>query len=125
MTLKYVSYVLVTSVAATAMLLAPACAQGNHGAVQGGITDAAGTLCHDVQRIAVKRSDKADWEHTISRMRGMMVTQQMPDLTEDQAKQIAEYTSANFKPDHPYDANSRLPRELLTGKAVHYRLVTY
>jgi len=239
MTLKYVSYVLATSVAATAMLLAPAFAQGNRGAVQGVITDASGkpvegafvklkndqtrltfmvttrangqfnakdlppgqyrvqgvgggyesewfsnvnvaaggdakvglqlsnkqgpmlapawpkrapqavvaktskdakdlpdgagkqlvaekcTLCHDVQRIAVKRSDKADWEHTISRMRGMMVTQQMPDLTEDQAKQIAEYTSANFKPDHPYDANSRLPRELLTGKAVHYRLVTY
>ena len=83
------------------------------------------TLCHDVQRIAVKRGAKEDWEHTVAHMRGLMAMQNMPDLTEEQATQITTYVSANFKPDHPYDANSRLPRTLLTGKSVSYRMVTY
>jgi streptogramin lyase/cytochrome c5 len=83
------------------------------------------TTCHDVQRIAVKRSPRADWEHTIGRMRGLMATMNIPDLTDAQNTTILNYVSANFKPAQPYDANSRLPRTLLTGKAMNYRVVTY
>lgn len=83
------------------------------------------TTCHDVQRIGVKRAPKADWEHTINRMRGLMMTARMPDLSEGQAAQIVNYLSESFKPTQPYDANSRLPRTLMTGKAMQYRVVTY
>jgi len=83
------------------------------------------TTCHDVQRIAVKRSPEADWQNTVKRMRGIMATMNVPDLTDAQAATIVNYASANFKPAQPYDANSRLPRTLLTGKAMNYRVVTY
>ena len=42
MTLKNVAHILATGVAASAMLMAPAFAQGNRGTVQGVITDASG-----------------------------------------------------------------------------------
>jgi hypothetical protein len=83
------------------------------------------TSCHDTQRIVVKRTDRNEWEHIISRMRGIMVTSSIPDLSDAQATAIADYVSANFKPLQSYDANSRLPRTLMTGKATQYRVVTY
>src|SRR3981189_403262 len=52
-----------------------------------------GTTCHDVQRIAVKRSPRADWEHTIGRMRGLMATMNIPDLTDAQNTTILNYVS--------------------------------
>ena len=81
--------------------------------------------CHDVQRIAVNRSDLDHWQHTVTRMRTRMVTANIPDLTEEQYQGIVKYLSTTFAPKNPYDANSRMPRQLLTGKAVNYRMVTY
>src|ERR1700704_721403 len=46
------------------------------------------TVCHDVQRIMVKRADRSDWEHTVQHMRGLMGERNMPDLTNEQAPQI-------------------------------------
>src|SRR5437667_10696059 len=83
------------------------------------------TLGHDVQRIMVKRADRSDWEHTVQHMRGLMSERNMPDLTNDQATQVTDYLDSKFKRTNAFDPNSRLPRTLLTGKAVHYRLVTY
>ena len=83
------------------------------------------TLCHDVQRIMVKRADREDWQHTVQHMRGLMSERNMPDLTSEQATQITDYLDSKFKRTNAFDPNSRLPRTLLTGKAVHYRLVTY
>ena len=83
------------------------------------------TVCHDVQRIMVKRADREDWEHTVQHMRGLMSERNMPDLTSEQAIQITDYLDSKFKRTNAFDPNSRLPRTLLTGKAVHYRLVTY
>jgi streptogramin lyase/mono/diheme cytochrome c family protein len=83
------------------------------------------TTCHDVQRIVVKRTTLPEWQHIIERMRGAMAIANIPDISNDDAGAIAQYLSANFKPTQPYEANSRLPRELLTGKATHYRAVTY
>jgi virginiamycin B lyase len=89
------------------------------------LVEARCTTCHDVQRIVVKRSGREEWDHTIARMRGLMAIQQIPDITNQDAATIADYVTASFKPDHPVGPNDRLPRELLTGKALKYRAVTY
>jgi virginiamycin B lyase len=58
-------------------------------------------------------------------MRGAMAIANVPDISNQDAATIANYLTASFKPEQPYDANSRLPRELLAGKATKYRAVTY
>jgi streptogramin lyase/mono/diheme cytochrome c family protein len=83
------------------------------------------TTCHDARRIVVKRTTLPEWEHIIERMRGQMAIQNVPDISNQEASTIANYLTASFKPEHPYDPNSRLPRDLLTGKATKYRAVTY
>jgi streptogramin lyase len=89
------------------------------------LVEARCTTCHDVERIVVKRTTLPEWQHIIDRMRGQMGIQNIPDISNQDAATIAGYLSANFKPEHDYDPNSRLPRELLTGKALKYRAVTY
>jgi streptogramin lyase len=89
------------------------------------LVEARCTTCHNLQRIVVKRTTLPEWEHIIERMRGQMAIQNVPDLSNQEAATIANYLTANFKPEQPYDGNSRLPRELLTGKATKYRAVTY
>jgi len=83
------------------------------------------TTCHDARRIVVKRTTLPEWEHIIERMRGQMAIQNVPDISNQEASTIANYLTASFKPEHPYDPNSRLPRDLLAGKATKYRAVTY
>jgi streptogramin lyase len=82
-------------------------------------------LCHDTQRIAVKRSNREDWAYTINRMRTVMAAASMPDLEQADVTKIVDYLSSHYKPLQPYDANSRLPKALLNGKAMKYRVVTY
>jgi virginiamycin B lyase len=89
------------------------------------LVEARCTTCHDLQRIVVKRTTKPDWEHVIDRMRGNMVTANIPDISNDDAAKIADYLTASFKTDQPADPNSRLPRELLKGQSARYRAVTY
>jgi streptogramin lyase len=89
------------------------------------LVDARCTTCHDAQRIVVKRTTLPEWEHIIDRMRGAMAIGNIPDITNQEAATIANYLTVAFKADQSYDANSRLPRELLTGKATKYRAVTY
>ena len=89
------------------------------------LVEARCTTCHDVQRIVVKRTTLPEWQHIIDRMRGNMASANIPDITNQDAATIAKYLSANFKVDGGFDPNSRLPRELLTGKALKYRAVTY
>jgi streptogramin lyase/mono/diheme cytochrome c family protein len=81
--------------------------------------------CHNLVRIVVNRSDKDHWSHTVTRMRTRMVTANMTDLSDADYTKIVDYLSTKFAPANPYDANSRLPRTLMTGKAVNYRMVTY
>ncbi len=81
--------------------------------------------CHNVLRIVVKRSNKDDWSHTVQRMRTRMAIALQPDLTQAENDSIVNYLTAHFGEVQPYDANSRLPRTLVTGKALHYRAVTY
>ena len=48
-----------------------------------------------------------------------------PVVSDADTKKIVAYLSTNFKPVQPYDPNSRLPTDLLQGKALNYRAVTY
>jgi streptogramin lyase len=89
------------------------------------LVEARCTTCHDLQRIVVKRTTLPEWQHIIERMRGQMAIQNIPDVSNQDAATIANYLTANFKPAQAYDPNGRLPRELLTGKALKYRAVTY
>jgi len=81
--------------------------------------------CHDLQRVVVKRSDRDDWNHTVGRMRTRMTVAQIPDLTAAETATVVNYLSEKFPLVQPYDANSRLPRTVLAGKAVEYRAVQY
>jgi streptogramin lyase/mono/diheme cytochrome c family protein len=81
--------------------------------------------CHTLQRVLVKRSNKGDWEHTIQRMRTRMLGANVPDLSEAENNAIVDYLASKFGEVQPYDANSRLSRVLMTGKALNYRAVTY
>ena len=81
--------------------------------------------CHNLRRVVVKRSNEDHWAHTTTRMRTRMLAAGMPDLSEPDYKKIVAYLSDKFKEVQPYDPNSRMPRTLLTGKAINYRMVTY
>jgi virginiamycin B lyase len=81
--------------------------------------------CHDLQRVLVKRSDQDDWDHTVARMRTRMAVAKIPDLTQAETTAVVNYLSEKFPLVQPYDANSRLPKTTLTGKAVQYRAVQY
>jgi streptogramin lyase len=83
------------------------------------------TPCHDVQRIMVKRADHDNWDHIVARMRTRMAAANQPVVNDEDAKKIVAYLSENFKPIQAYDPNSRLPTDLLKGKALKYRAVTY
>jgi streptogramin lyase/mono/diheme cytochrome c family protein len=81
--------------------------------------------CHNLLRVVVKRSNRDDWAHTVSRMRTRMVTANIPDLTDPEFSKIVDYLVGHFNEVQPYDANSRLPHTLMTGKALSYRAVVY
>ncbi len=66
------------------------------------LVEARCTTCHDVQRIVVKRTVHDEWQHIIERMRGAMAIAQIPDISNEDAATIANYLTANFKPEHPY-----------------------
>src|SRR5437868_2700842 len=133
--MRYVTRNLAAGIAAGALLIAAqsiAAAQ-DRGSVQGVVSDASGQpvagafvkLKNDLRRVVVKRSSHDDWDHTVTRMRTRMTVASIPDLTEPEFTTVVNYLSTKFPLVQPYDPNSRLPRTLLTGKAVHYRAVTY
>lgn len=82
------------------------------------------TVCHQDNRIVIKRAPHDDWQFTIRRMRTNMAAQGLPDITDAQANQITEYLASNFKQTVAVDANSRLPTNLMTGESQKYRVVT-
>ena len=83
------------------------------------------TSCHDTERFIGFHMPRDRWEFTVRRMRGRMQTAKLRDLTDDEAKLAVDYLSASFPPTRPVDLNSRLPRTLLDGKALRYRVVQY
>ncbi len=83
------------------------------------------TTCHDTKMFVGFHMPRDRWAFTVRRMRGRMVAARIRNLTEDETKLAIDYLSSNFAPNRVQDANSRLPRTLLEGKALHYRAVQY
>jgi virginiamycin B lyase len=83
------------------------------------------TNCHDTERFIGFHMPRDRWAFTVRRMRGRMRTAKIRDLTADEAKLAIDYLSTNFPATRQTDLNDRLPRTLLEGKALHYRVVQY
>ena len=83
------------------------------------------TTCHDLERFIGFHMPRQDWEFTVRRMRARMRTLKIRDLTPEEAKLAIDYLSTNFAPMRQVDLNDRLPRTLLEGKSLHYRVVQY
>ena len=83
------------------------------------------TTCHDTKMFVGFHMPRDRWTFTVRRMRGRMVAAHIRDLTEDEGKLAIDYLSSSFGPVRQADLNSRLPRTLLEGKALHYRAVQY
>ena len=81
--------------------------------------------CHNMRRVVVKRAGRDDWDHIVARMRTRMAVLKMTDLTPSEITTIVDYLAKAFPPIMAYDANSRMPRTLVKGKALSYRVVTY
>jgi mono/diheme cytochrome c family protein len=83
------------------------------------------TVCHDAARFMAFHMDRERWQDAVRGMRANMRGAKLHDLTDEEAKTVIDYLSANFPPAGPPDLNSRLPRFLLEGKAMRYRVVQY
>jgi virginiamycin B lyase len=83
------------------------------------------TTCHDTERFVGFHMSHDRWAFTVRRMRGRIRTAKIRDLTPEEAKLAIDYLSTNFPPTRTVDLNDRLPRTLLEGKALHYRVVQY
>ncbi|MBZ5661130.1 MAG: carboxypeptidase regulatory-like domain-containing protein [Acidobacteriia bacterium] len=83
------------------------------------------TTCHDTKMFVGFHMPRDRWAFTVRRMRGRIVAAKIRDLSEDETKLAIDYLSSNFGPVRQADLNSRLPRTLLEGKSLHYRVVQY
>jgi streptogramin lyase/mono/diheme cytochrome c family protein len=83
------------------------------------------TTCHSAARFMSFHMSQERWETQIREMRVNMRAARLRDLTDAEARLAVEYLASNFPPNRPADPNDRLPRTLLQGKALHYRVVQY
>ncbi len=81
--------------------------------------------CHTLDWVTRTRFDRKSWESMIEDMREVMKNRGVRGLTEDEAKVILNYLAANYPPMPTPDPNSRLPRTLMKGDAMKYRVVEY
>ncbi len=83
-------------------------------------------VCHDLRRVVVKRSNRDHWAHTVARMRTRMavaIDARSHASGNDQDRRLSgQRTSPRSSPTTP-TAGCRA--RCMTGKAVHYRVVTY
>jgi len=89
------------------------------------------SACHGAQQVAGARQDRARWERTIADMRLYIQGSSLAkDLTDEEAKVLLDYLATNMsarggqekaKP----DPNSRLPRTLMTGDQLKYKVVEF
>ena len=95
------------------------------------IVEAKCVTCHDATRIVRARADRERWGEIIQNMRLYAQGSSFAkDLTNQEAKVLTEYVTANFvqqartarpKP----DPNSRLPRQLVKGETAKYIAVEF
>ena len=83
------------------------------------------TICHDAGRTLARRQGKDGWHATVEDMRENMTAMNLPDMTDQEANTLVDYFAANFPSMAQPNENSRLPRTLMSGKAMTYRVVQY
>ncbi len=83
------------------------------------------TSCHTEASVVTRRVDRETWESTITEMRELMAGVDLPDLSEEDIAVLMDYLTANLPPMPAPDPNSRLPRTLMQGEAMSYRVVQY
>jgi virginiamycin B lyase len=88
--------------------------------------------CHGLQQVANARRDRVRWEQTIADMRLYMQGSNLAkDLTNEEAKVLLDYLATNMSENRggqgrpKPDPNSRLPRTLMTGDQLNYRVVEF
>lgn len=81
--------------------------------------------CHSANTVAGGRKNESEWASTIEEMREYIVGSGMPELSDADARTLLDYAVTNMGPMDPPDPNSRLPRELMQGEAMQYRVVQY
>ena len=83
------------------------------------------TSCHSETSVFSRRYTRESWESSIAEMREEMVGVDLPDLTEDDVAVLIDYLTTNLPAMAAPDPNSRLPRTLMQGEAMNYRVVQY
>jgi virginiamycin B lyase len=89
------------------------------------------SACHDAARIANARYDRAHWLDIIDDMQGYAAGSEIArELTNEEVNVLLDYLLANFADVRGHrgrqvDANSRLPRTLLSGDATKYIAVEF
>ncbi|MEE8350466.1 MAG: carboxypeptidase regulatory-like domain-containing protein [Acidobacteriota bacterium] len=81
--------------------------------------------CHGIARVFRTGRSRQAWQATIDEMRTNIRDGGLPDLTEEEAELLTDYTAAHFRPLPTPDENSRFPRTLLQGEARNYRVVQH
>ena len=81
--------------------------------------------CHKLARVLRTGRNRDGWKISIDEMRTIMIDEGFPDLTEEEADLLLDYTVAHFLPMPAPDENSRLPRTLMQGEARNYRVVQH
>jgi streptogramin lyase len=81
--------------------------------------------CHRISRVFRTGRNRDAWKTGIDEMRTIMKDGGLPDLTEEEADLLVDYTAAHFRPLPTPDENSRLPRTLMQGEARNYRVVQH
>jgi streptogramin lyase/mono/diheme cytochrome c family protein len=82
-------------------------------------------ICHTVNRIAASRKDANEWANTIQDMQERREGSGFPVISDEDVEALYNYLVENLPPIDAPDPNARLPRELMTGEAMHYRVVQY
>ena len=81
--------------------------------------------CHSIARVFRSGRNRDGWQSSIDEMRSYMRDGGTPDLSNQEADVLLDYMATHFPPLPTPDPNSRLPRTLMQGEAMHYRVVQH
>jgi len=81
--------------------------------------------CHAIARVFRSGHTHEAWQSSIEEMRTYMRDGGLRDLSNQEADVLVDYMATHFPPLPTPDPNSRLPRTLMQGEAMNYRVVQH
>ncbi len=81
--------------------------------------------CHSIARVFRSGRNRDGWQSSIDEMRTYMRDGGTHDLSNQEADLLVDYMATHFPPLPTPDPNSRLPRTVMQGEAMHYRVVQH